>query len=106
MTSDANDANINKNIISLRTCRRTDVRKRFKNMVSFASFVSLVEIYYVNLLTRAKIPPILPSPCRNADAQRAEGTGGTLLIPPVSLPFLIEDPHKISFIIRMEYEAF
>lgn len=43
------------------------------------------------------VPPLVPSPLSNTDVQRAEGTGGTLILPPVSLPFLMAVTHLIYY---------
>ena len=38
-------------------------------------------------------PPLVPSQASKADVQRAEGTGVTLILSPVSLPFFGFYPH-------------
>ena len=42
------------------------------------------------------IPPFLPSQGSKVDVQRAQGTGVTFVIPPVSLPFLASNTHVFS----------
>ena len=48
------------------------------------------------------VPPLVPSQASNADVQRAEGTGVTLVLPPVSFPFLTCVTHLIYYRAKFE----